>query len=160
MLPNKPSPVHLAVSMAEERAAWQTLLGQLDAEEQALIAGDPEHLPQLGVAKLAQMNVLGNLARTRLDTLASAGLPSSRVGMDAWLARQPPALHTEWQRLCQLEADAQAANKRIGILIDMRLTATRQALNVLVHAATRHGGLYDQAGQAVAVRSGNPLTAA
>ena len=48
---------------------------------------------------------------------------------------------------------------RIGKLIDMRLASTRQAINVLVHAATSQGGLYDQAGQAVAARTGKPLTA-
>ena len=42
----------------------------------------------------------------------------------------------------------------------MRLAANRQALNVLMHAATGKGGLYDQAGQAVAARASKPLTAA
>jgi len=42
----------------------------------------------------------------------------------------------------------------------MRLTSTRQALNVLIHAATNQGGLYDQAGQAVTAHPGKPLTAA
>jgi len=40
------------------------------------------------------------------------------------------------------------------------LTATRQALNVLIHSATRQGGLYDQEGLAVAAHKGKPLTAA
>jgi flagella synthesis protein FlgN len=59
-----------------------------------------------------------------------------------------------------MEQDAQAMNQRIGALIDLRLTSTRQALNVLVHSATSKGGLYDQAGLAVATHKGKPLTAA
>jgi flagella synthesis protein FlgN len=47
-----------------------------------------------------------------------------------------------------------------GALIELRLTSTRQALNVLVHSATSKGGLYDQAGLAVAAHKGKPLTAA
>jgi flagella synthesis protein FlgN len=59
-----------------------------------------------------------------------------------------------------MEQDAQAMNLRIGKLIEMRLAATRQALNVLIHATTSQGGLYDQAGQSVAAHTGKPLTAA
>jgi flagella synthesis protein FlgN len=81
--------------------------------------------------------------------------------MDAWLTQHGQSEHrTRWQQLCGMEREAQAMNQRIGALIDMRLSATRQALNVLVHAATNQGGLYDQAGQAVAAHKGKPLTAA
>ena len=48
---------------------------------------------------------------------------------------------------------------RIGILIDLRLTATRQALNVLIQSATQQGGLYDQAGHAVYSDHRKPLAA-
>jgi flagellar biosynthesis protein FlgN len=51
-------------------------------------------------------------------------------------------------------------NQRIGALIDLRLSSTRQALNVLIHAATSQGGLYDESGFSVASRKGKPLTAA
>ncbi len=161
MSPNKlpPPGTQLAAMLAVEFSAWQALLAAIASEENALIHGDAEHLDQLGAAKLAQLNVVGNLTRTRLNALTESGLPATRAGMDAWLARQNrPELHAQWQQLAQLEADAQAANQRVGSLIDMRLAATRQALNVLVHAATRQGGLYDQAGHAVAARSGKPLT--
>jgi len=69
-------------------------------------------------------------------------------------------LLAHWAKLQVLEKQAQATNQRIGVLIDLRLNSTRQALNVRVHAATSQGGLYDQAGMSVASRKGKPLTAA
>ena len=163
MSPNEtPHDSHnLAAKLAVENAAWENLLTQLETEEQALVNGEADRLAQLNAAKLAQLNTLGNLARTRQKALLDAGFSASHAGMEGWLAQQAqPQLRARWQRLCAMELEAQAANQRIGTLIELRLASTRQALNVLIHAATRQGGLYDQAGQAVAARSGKPLTAA
>lgn len=156
--PLPPSP---GAALAIEHAAWQTLLAALADEENALIAGEAERLAQLNAARLAHMHTLGTLARARRDALLAAGHSADPEGMTAWLLQHgQPAHHVQWQQLRDMEQQAQAANQRIGKLIAMRLAATRQALNVLVHAATRQGGLYDEAGQAVAARSGKPLTAA
>jgi flagella synthesis protein FlgN len=153
-----PSP---AVRLDAEIQAWQALLGLLREEEQALAEGDAGRLETLTPAKLKQLQVLGDHARARLDGLVAAGHTPDHAGMEAWLAqRGEPALRARWQQLREMEQAAQAANGRIGVLIDMRLASTRQALNVLLHAATRQGGLYDEAGQAVAARAGKPLTAA
>jgi flagella synthesis protein FlgN len=152
---------NLAAKLAVESAAWENLLTLLETEEQALVNGEADRLAQLNAAKLAQLNTLGNLARTRQKALLAAGFSADHAGMEGWLTQQAqPQLRARWQRLCAMELEAQAANQRIGTLIELRLASTRQALNVLIHAATRQGGLYDQAGQAVAARSGKPLTAA
>lgn len=162
MLPNDSAPsTALASKLSVESAAWQALLNVMSEEERALVAGEADLLPKLNASKLEQLNTLSNLARTRHNELVAAGHSPDHAGMDSWLAQQANTdQQTRWQHLCDMEKQAQALNQRIGSLIDMRLNATRQALNVLVHAAKSQGGLYDQAGQSVAGRSGKPLTAA
>jgi flagella synthesis protein FlgN len=151
----------LPSKLAAECAAWQAMLNVMGEEEQALVKGEADHLARLTASKLAQLQTLNNLASTRNNALLEAGLSADHVGMNAWLTQHgQPEHRTQWQQLCQMEQDAQAMNLRIGKLIEMRLAATRQALNVLIHATTSQGGLYDQAGQSVAAHTGKPLTAA
>ncbi|MCD6706716.1 MAG: flagellar protein FlgN [Thiobacillus sp.] len=163
MPPAKPSHGNTALlaGLKMENAAWQALLDVLREEEKALIAGDADRLALLNTAKLTQLQTVSDHARSRLADLQAAGHPPDHSGMTAWLARlgQPEA-RACWQQLNQMEQDAQAANQRIGVLIELRLATARQALNVLVHSATSQGGLYDQAGLAVAAHKGKPLTAA
>jgi flagella synthesis protein FlgN len=162
MPPNEPSrSPALIAQLTVENAAWQALLNVLGEEEQALVDGEADRLAQLIASKLEQLQTLNKLARTRHDELLAAGHTADHAGMNAWLAQHgQPELRTRWQQLCEMEQQARALNQRIGSLIDLRLTSTRQALNVLVHAATRQGGLYDQEGLSVAARTGKPLTAA
>jgi flagella synthesis protein FlgN len=147
--------------LAAECAAWQAMLNVMGEEEQALIKGEADHLSRLNASKLAQLNTLNNLATARHDVLRAAGLSTDHIGMNTWLSQHgQPEHRNQWQQLCQMELQAQAMNQRIGKLIEMRLASTRQALNVLIHATTTQGGLYDQAGQSVAAHTGKPLTAA
>ncbi len=147
--------------LAAECAAWQAMLNVMGEEEQALIKGEADHLSRLSASKLAQLNTLNNLANARYEVLRAAGLSADHVGMNTWLSQHgQPEQRSQWQQLCQMEQQAQAMNLRIGKLIEMRLGSTRQALNVLIHATTTQGGLYDQAGQSVAAHTGKPLTAA
>lgn len=151
----------LVAGLTVESAAWQALLNMLAEEEQALVEGDADRLAQLNASKLAQLQTLGKLAATRHDDLLATGHTSDHAGMDAWLAQHgQPDQRTRWQQLCDMEQEARAMNQRIGSLIDLRLASTRQALNVLIHAATHRNGLYNQAGLAVAAQPGKPLTAA
>jgi flagella synthesis protein FlgN len=151
----------LISKLTVESAAWQALLKLMGEEERALVAGEADLLPKLNASKLAQLQTLNNLARARHGELVAAGHTPDHAGMSVWLARHANAEHqTRWQQLCDMEQQAQAMNQRIGSLIDLRLNATRQALNVLIHAAKSQGGLYDQAGLSVTSRNGKPLTAA
>ena len=163
MSPNETAPGSpaLIAKLTVESAAWQALLNVLEQEEQALVEGEADLLPKLNALKMAQLQTLSTLAHTRHDTLLAAGLTPDHAGMDSWLAQQgKPEHHTQWATLQTMEQQAQALNQRIGVLIELRLNSTRQALNVLVQAATSQGGLYDQAGCSVASRNGKPLTAA
>lgn len=156
------SAADLLARLKTETAAWQALADTLTQEEAALVAGDADPLAALGAAKLKQLQAVGDHARNRLADLQRAGYSADRAGMEAWLDRLgQPELRACWQRLGELERQTQAINERVGTLIDMRLGATRQALNVLLHAASSQGaGLYDNDGLAVSGLGGKPLTAA
>ncbi|MFN3752100.1 MAG: flagella synthesis protein FlgN [Thiobacillus sp.] len=145
-----------------EIAAWQSLHDILTEEERALVDGDAERLAPLHTAMLQQLQAVSDHARNRVSDLQLAGYRPDRAGMAAWLAKLgQPELGACWQRLGDLEQQTQAINQRIGVLVDMRLGATRQALNVLMHAAAgAAGGLYDTDGLAVGASTGKPLTAA
>lgn len=146
--------------LSVENAAWQALLNVMSKEEQMLADGNADQLPALNASKLEQLQTLNNLVRARNEDLVAEGLTPDQAGMDAWLTQYgDPEHHVRWQRLLNLEHEAQALNQRIGVLIDLRLNSTRQALNVLIHSATGQGGLYDQAGMSVASRKGKPLIA-
>jgi len=140
----------LMTNLQVESTAWQALLKVLAEEEQALVAGEADHLTHLNASKLAQLQTLGNLAQARHAGLVAAGHTPDHPGMALWLAKHGRSEHhTRWRQLCEMEQQAQAMNQSIGTLIDLRLASTRQALNVLVQSASRQGNLYDQAGQAV-----------
>lgn len=151
----------LMTNLQVESTAWQALLKVLAEEEQALVAGEADHLAHLNASKLAQLQTLGKLAHARYASLVTAGHTPDHAGMALWLAKHGQSeQHTRWRQLCEMEQQAQAMNQRIGTLIDLRLTSTRQALNVLIQAATSQGGLYDQAGQSVGTGNGKPIIAA
>ena len=157
---NSSAPSALGANLAIESAAWRTLLTLLEDEERALVDGEADRLALLNASKLTQLNTLGDLARARQAALLFAGQTPDHAGMAGWLAQNDQhEQHLNWQQLCEMELQAQAMNQRIGSLIDLRLASTRQALNVLVQSATRQGGLYDQAGQAVSANNGKPIVA-
>lgn len=163
MQPNSPLPASdpLFAHLPAENAAWESLLNVLEQEEQALVEGEADLLPRFSALKMAQMRTLNTLAQERHDALQAAGLTSDPDGMSHWLSHQGKPEHSiQWEKLQTMELQAQALNQRIGVLIEMRLNSTRQALNVLVQAAKSQGGLYDQGGCSVASRNGKPLTAA
>ena len=163
-MPPNETAVAIPASIAKlpaENTAWQALLEVLAQEEHALVEGEADLLPKLSASKMAQLRTLSNLAHARHDDLLSAGLPADYSGMQTWLSHQgSPEQRMLWESLRTMELQAQAMNQRIGVLIELRLSSTRQALNVLVQAAKNQGGLYDQAGCSVATRNGKPLTAA
>ena len=153
--------LELIANLQVESTAWQALLKTLGEEERALIDGEGDRLAQLTASKLAQLQTLGDLSRTRHANLLAAGHSADHAGMAECLAKNgQPDQHVRWRQLCEMEQQAQAMNQRIGSLIDLRLASTRQALNVLVQSASRAGGLYDQAGQAVTASNGKPIVAA
>lgn len=158
MSPNESSSAALSARLPAENAAWEAMLTVLEDEEQALINGEADRLAQLNATKLTHLQALNTLAQARHDDLVAAGHPTDAAGMDAWLVQHGrPEHRASWQQLRDKERQAQAANQRIGKLIELRLNSTRQALNVLIQSATSQGGLYDEAGLSVASRGSKPL---
>lgn len=158
---NASRPSELSANLAIENAAWRTLLTLLEDEERALVDGDADRLAPLNASKLSQLNSIGDLARARHAALLDTGYTPDHAGMADWLTQK--GQHEDqlcWQQLREMEPQAQTLNARIGVLIDLRLTSTRQALNVLVQSATRQGGLYDQAGQAISAGKSKTIVAA
>lgn len=157
---NSPRQSELGAHLTIENAAWRALLDLMEDEERALVDGEAERLALLNAAKLAQLNTLAELARARQAALLLAGQAPDHASMADWLAQNGQHEHQLcWQQLCEMERQAQAMNQRVGSLIELRLTSTRQALNVLVHAASQQNGLYDQAGQVVSAGNGKPIAA-
>ena len=148
-------------ALAREQNAWLALIDLLLQEETALIQGDSEQLTRLNEPKLDQLQTLAKHIRARNTSLAALGFESNHRGMSAWVRQcAGDRVAALWQRLCESELEAQNLNRRIGTLIDMRLTSTRQALNVLLTCATDRGGLYGRNGMAMGPAGGRPLSAA
>jgi flagella synthesis protein FlgN len=148
-------------ALAREQNAWLCLIDILHHEEEALIQGDSDKLDSLNEPKLNQLQALGKYIHARNTSLAALGFEPNHQGMSAWVRQGAEEQITAlWQHLCACELDAQSLNKRIGTLIEMRLTATRQALNVLLTCATDRGGIYSHDGMALGLTGGRALYAA
>ncbi len=145
--------------LAYEHAAWQAFIDVLEREEAALIAGDTDTLAALSGSKLAQVQSLSRHGRARNDYVASQGFEPAPAGIRRWLEQQhDPALAAQWTALEDCERRAHALNERIGKLVEMRLAATRQALNVLLACAHGQAGLYDPAGKPHGLAGGRPIS--
>lgn len=148
-------------ALAREQNAWLALIDILLHEEEALIQGNSDKLDSLNEPKLNQLRVLGKYIHARNTSLTALGFEPGHQGMSAWVKQgAKEEVIVLWQRLCECELDAQSLNKRIGTLIEMRLTATRQALNVLLTCTTDRGGLYSHDGMALGLTGGRALYAA
>lgn len=144
-----------------ERRDWLALHQALLAEEQALIAGTADGLEALADTKQRALATLGEHVRARNAGLIARQLTADAKGMAHWLAEHGDAAERDaWAAIRTLEAETRAINQRNGGLIDQRLAATRQALNVLHGAAMKSGALYDARGQNQPPRGGRPLNAA
>jgi flagellar biosynthesis/type III secretory pathway chaperone len=156
-----PNPNNLAEQLHAENAAWAALLATLVSEEKALVAGHADEVSSLTAVKFDRLNAASALTRSRLDALREAGCTPDVQGMETWLARHgSQAARENWKGLRALENEARACNLRIGKLIEMRLSATRKSLNVLMQAAVGRNGLYDPSGQSIPTRASQTLTSA
>jgi flagella synthesis protein FlgN len=148
-------------ALVREQSTWLELIEVLHLEEVALLQGDSEKLESLNEPKLTLLQILGKHIHARNTSLTALAFEPSHSGMSAWVsACAEEQVTVLWHRLCEFELDAQSLNKRIGALIDMRLTTTRQALNVLFTCTADQGGLYSNDGMALGPASGRALYAA
>lgn len=142
--------------LQDERAALLVLTGLLQAEQDALVEGDPDRLAQLAAEKSAQIDLLAHLGELRSRHLDSQGLSGSAEGMRAWLGRNPgfaAAVDKLWRELLAQAEKARAINDNIGLLIESRMQQTRLQLAVLQTAGGAAEGVYRPDGQLRALRS-------
>ncbi len=154
--------VHLAKSLSDELKLLRIFVDILQKEQQALVDGDIDRLMPLVTEKTNLSNRLSQLSLQRNQTLATAGFPTDRNGMESWLARQAkPARSslTEWENLLTLASEARTLNQVNGTLIATRLQNNQQALSVLLEASNQ-AALYGPDGQTTTSGSGRQLGSA
>ena len=147
--------------LVEEVAHLRGFLELLEAEQQALVAGDIDRLMPLAGEKTELFARLSDLGAARGRLLAEAALGADRAGMEAWLARHADAAapRRAWRELLTLGERARALNESNGRLIATRLANNQQALATLLGAANQ-AALYGPDGQATPVGGGRSLGAA
>lgn len=155
------SAVAFVSQLALEHKSWLALLDLLAEEENALVRGDGDRLATLKEPKLLRVEEITRFVQARNAFLSASQFEPDHAGMAAWLARNPGIdAGRLWDELRECEVRARRLHERIGILLNMRMSATRQALNVLLAAANGQGGGYNQDGMAVSPSGGRPLTSA
>lgn len=144
--------------LAREHAAWLDLIDLLSEEEGALMRGDTVKLATLCEPKLLRLQEITHFIQARKAFLVAQNFQADHDGMAAWLARNgKDEAASLWNRLRECETRARKLHERIAILLDMRMAATRQALNVLFTAVTGQGGGYNHEGMVVIPSGGRAL---
>jgi flagellar biosynthesis/type III secretory pathway chaperone len=131
------SATSIAAFLAALRDEHRTLIAftnLLQAEQNALIAGDADKVAALAGDKAAQIESLAQFNEQRNLQLAAQGLAATALGMQAWLDRHPGVNKEAASAWRQLLAQAEAArqlNHHNGVLIENKLQQNRIKLAAL-----------------------------
>jgi len=136
----------LAAVQEEMRQALDQLVQVLEAERDALDAGDSAALGHAGTRKQALMQQLEQLDAERRQLVREQ--PQTE-------ATSEPA----WSAIVQSLQHCHRLNQRNGGIVNQRLQLVRQALAVLT-GADGNSGLYDRSGELHAGARSRPLAAA
>lgn len=149
-----PTPAEM---LAAEAKLVEGFIACLNAEQEALKAGNVDELATVNARKSGLADQLNSLEDERNAFLTLAGLTGDRRGMLDWLARnrQDRAAAQAWARLTKLAAEARNLNNLNGQLIAIRLQATNQALAAITQQAQRTT-LYGPNGQST-LRTGSRI---
>ena len=134
--------------------AFSALLGE---EQQALVSGTLDALPELTERKTRAVAELATLGRERDAQLEALGYSPDEAGVAA-AAAADARIESAWQALLAAALDAKRANDTNGVLIHTRLTYTQQALNVL-YGPEKNAPLYGPDGRTTPRSSGGSVTA-
>lgn len=146
---NAPTPT-LKALLEGETALMARFIALLEREQTALKVGDTEVLEGLGAEKVALVGELNQVGEARNRLLSAAGLGQDRVGVEAWMARNPKdfAVQQLWSRLKSSVVEAKELNLLNGKLIALRLQHNQQALGALLSSSTSpQNNLYGPDGQ-------------
>ncbi|WP_353192868.1 flagellar protein FlgN [Pandoraea pnomenusa] len=134
--------------------AFATLLGE---EQQALVNGTLDALPELTERKTRAVAELATLGRERDAQLEALGYAPDETGATA-AAAADTRIDAAWKALLAAATQAKRANETNGVLIRTRLTYTQQALNVL-YGPQQNAPLYGPDGRTAPRSSGGSVTA-
>ncbi|GAB3630447.1 Flagella synthesis protein FlgN [Pandoraea terrae] len=147
----------LLTALAAETAAIVAFGALLAEEQQALVSGALDALPELTERKTQAVAKLAELGRERDAGLQALGYDTMQPDVAAMQAADAQ-LARAWQALLAAAADAKHANETNGVLIRTRLTYTQQALNVL-YGPAESAPLYGPDGRTAPRSSGGSVTA-
>jgi flagella synthesis protein FlgN len=134
--------------------AFAALLGE---EQQALVSGTLDTLPELTERKTRAVAELASLGRERDARLEALGYAPDETGATA-AAAADARVDAAWKALLAAAAEAKRANDTNGVLIRTRLTYTQQALSVL-YGPQQSAPLYGPDGRTAPRSSGGSVTA-
>lgn len=144
-------------ALTAETNAIRAFTALLDEEQQALVSGTLDALPELTERKTRAVSDLAALGRERDSQLQALGFTPDEAGATA-AAASDANLGAAWQALLAAAAEAKRANDTNGVLIRTRLTYTQQALNVL-YGPEQNAPLYGPDGRTTPRSSGGSVTA-
>lgn len=144
-----PDHATFVAGLRREVSAFADFIDLLRQEQTCLTTAEMDPLSQLTRRKEDKVEELSALARLRCAFLESHALPATSDGMRHWISAQGGAQSQElsdlWQRLAQGADEAQRLNRTNGLLINSRMTHTREALKAL-NGVTRSPGVYGRDG--------------
>jgi flagellar biosynthesis/type III secretory pathway chaperone len=133
--PSPISPDPLDALLGEELAALGTLLSLLGEEEQALVTGDALAIGAIVLAKGRQLDTLGAVMSRRVAFCQSIGLNdagSAAVNQThSTHAADSRRTRTLWSELRGAWHDARRRNSINAEVVNLRLSRTARALNVV-----------------------------
>lgn len=131
-----------------EIAAVKQFIGLLEREQEMLVKGQVDDLPELVRQKNGVAAELATLSAQRNRTLAASGLASDRPGMIAWFDSHPDetGARTAWSSLLAVASQARELNRVNGELIQLRMRHNAQALEALL-GSNASANLYGPDGQ-------------
>ncbi|WP_287497106.1 flagellar protein FlgN [Pandoraea sp. CB10b_02] len=144
-------------ALVTETAAIGAFTTLLDEEQQALVNGTLDALPELTERKTRAVAELSALGRERDAHLQALGYTPDEAGATA-AAAADTRIDGAWKTLLAAAAEAKRANDTNGVLIRTRLTYTQQALNVL-YGPEQNAPLYGPDGRTTPRSSGGSVTA-
>lgn len=135
--------------LESEIEAFETFLGILQIENETLQSRQIDSLPELTALKTEQITYLNQLASQRCEALTIQGFTPDPQGMASWLYYYDfpdHTLSTLWRGTVELARQAKDLNDRNGLLIELKLTQTQNALSIL-QATSDQLNVYGKDGQ-------------
>lgn len=139
----------LASVISQEAELVSALLSLLEGEQALLNSGRPEGLGEITNRKNALIEQINRQDETRIQLIRCPELAGNRDGMTNWLAAHPQEKEAAllWEKVISVMRSAKALHEQNGLLINLLLGQTKDALEILLQHQQQHA-LYGSDGQA------------